>query len=150
MSVAISVFSLGFTKKTAEQFFALLRNNQVKTVLDVRLNNVSQLAGFAKRDDLRFFLREVGNIDYVAMPDWAPTDGLMKQFKNGDIVAERFQDDFWALLAQRNIERDVPLSLLEHGCLLCSEHEPHQCHRRLVLEYLQQHANLNLHITHLL
>ncbi len=80
MSAAISVFSLGFTKKTAEQFFALLRDNRVKTVLDVRLNNVSQLAGFAKRDDLRFFLRGVGNIDYVAMPDWAPTDGLMKQF----------------------------------------------------------------------
>ena len=150
MSAAISVFSLGFTKKTAEQFFALLRDNQVKTVLDVRLNNVSQLAGFAKRDDLRFFLHEIGNIDYVAMPDWAPTDGLMKQFKNGDIVAERFQDDFWALLAQRNIERDVSLSLLEHGCLLCSEHEPHRCHRRLVLEYLQQHVDLNLHITHLL
>ena len=97
MSAAISVFSLGFTKKTAEQFFALLRDTQIKTVLDVRLNNVSQLAGFAKRDDLRFFLREVGNIDYVAMPDWGPTDGLMKQYKNGYLAAERFQDDFWTL-----------------------------------------------------
>ena len=145
-----TVCTLGFTQKSASQFFALLRSAQVKTVLDVRLNNVSQLAGFAKRDDLRFFLREVGNIDYVAMPDWAPTDGLMKQYKNGDIAAAQFQDEFWALLAQRNVERDVPRRLLEHGCLLCSEHEPHQCHRRLVLEYLQQHTDLNLHITHLL
>ena len=150
MSEAMTVFSLGFTKKNAEQFFHLLRANHVKTVLDVRLNNVSQLAGFAKRDDLAFFLREVANIDYVAMPDWAPTESLMKQYKSGDIGTERFEDDFMALMAQRNIERDVPRALLEHGCLLCSEHEPHQCHRRLVLQYLQQHSDLNWDIRHLL
>ena len=150
MSEAMTVFSLGFTKKNAEQFFHLLRSNQVKTVLDVRLNNVSQLAGFAKRDDLAFFLREVANIEYVAMPDWAPTESLMKQYKSGDIGTERFEDDFMALMAQRNIERDVPHALLEHGCLLCSEHEPHQCHRRLVLQYLQQHSDLNWDIRHLL
>lgn len=95
MSVAISVFSLGFYQENRRAILALLRNNQVKTVLDVRLNNVSQLAGFAKRDDLRFFLREVGNIDYGharCFHRWL--DEAIQEWR--DIAAAQFQDDFGA------------------------------------------------------
>ena len=149
MSAAISVFSLGFPKKTAEQFFALLRNNQVKTVLDVRLNNVSQLAGFTKRDDLPFFLRELCDADYVHVPDWAPTTALLKPYKQGDISWQAYEDGFLNLMSQRHIEKNLPPALLQNACLLCSEHLPHQCHRRLVIEYLNQHSQLGLTVKHL-
>ncbi|EOK5763216.1 DUF488 domain-containing protein [Vibrio fluvialis] len=149
MQSAVETFTIGFTQKKAETFFNLVKLNNVKIMIDVRLNNVSQLSGFAKRDDLRFFLEELCNTKYVHMPELAPTKELLNPYKKGDMSWERYEDGFLNLMANRNIEKYVTPSLLEHGCLLCSEHNPHLCHRRLVVEYLNKHSDFNLSVKHL-
>jgi uncharacterized protein (DUF488 family) len=134
----MKVFTIGFTKKSAQQFFETLRRSGAKRVVDVRLNNVSQLAGFAKRDDLKFFLKEVCGMDYVHTPDLAPTQEMLDEYKKlkGDwqIYEKRFLD----LMEKRKIEERIPKEVLAEGCLLCSEDKPHHCHRRLVADYLRQ------------
>lgn len=144
----MKVFTIGFTKKNARQFFETLRKSGTKRVVDVRLNNVSQLAGFAKRDDLKFFLKEVCDIDYVHVPDLAPTKEMLDEYKKlkGDwnIYEKRFLD----LMEKRRIEERIPKEVIAEGCLLCSEDKPHHCHRRLVAEYLKQHWG-DLDISHL-
>ncbi|MCR9902069.1 DUF488 domain-containing protein [Vibrio alginolyticus] len=145
----MKIYTIGFTKKTAESFFGYLNSSGIKTLIDVRLNNTSQLSGFAKRDDLKFFLKELCETNYVHMPELAPTKEILKPYQNKEISWESYEDKFLNLMAQRNIEKQLPSSLLDHGCLLCSEHEPHFCHRRLVVEYLNKTTNLNLHVKHL-
>ncbi|EJG1821193.1 DUF488 domain-containing protein [Vibrio parahaemolyticus] len=145
----MKIYTIGFTKKTAESFFGYLSSSNIKTLIDVRLNNTSQLSGFAKRDDLRFFLKELCDADYVHIPELAPTKKILKPYQNKEISWERYEDMFLNLMAQRNIEKLISTSLLDQGCLLCSEHEPHFCHRRLVVEYLNQVTNLNLDVKHL-
>ena len=144
----MKVFTIGFTKKTAREFFETLRRSGTKRIVDVRLNNVSQLAGFAKRDDLKFFLKEVCNMDYVHVPDLAPTQEMLDEYKKlkGDwgIYEKRFLD----LMEKRRIENHIPKELVAESCLLCSEDKPHHCHRRLVAEYLHRHWG-DLDITHL-
>lgn len=145
----MNVYTIGFTKKNAETFFKFLRASNVKTLIDVRLNNVSQLAGFAKKDDLRFFLRELCSAEYVHVPDLTPTKEILDPYKDGKMTWEVYEDKFMNLMAQRNIEKSIKPALLDQGCLLCSEHEPHQCHRRLVVEYLSKTTDLNLTVKHL-
>ena len=145
----MEVFTIGFTKKNAEHFFNFLRVSEVKTLVDVRLNNVSQLSGFAKRDDLKFFLNELCGIEYVHSPELAPTKELLSAYKKGSMTWEKYEDKFLNLMAQRSIERTIKPSLLDHGCLLCSEHEPHLCHRKLVIHYLNEHSDLDLKVKHL-
>ena len=149
MSSTIDIYTIGFTKKSAETFFNFLRHSNVKTLIDVRLNNISQLAGFAKRDDLKFFLNELCGAEYIHSPELAPTKDILDAYKKGDISWEVYEDKFLNLMGQRSIERSIKPILLDHSCLLCSEHEPHLCHRRLVIEYLNQHSNLNLKVKHL-
>ncbi|MFN0137196.1 MAG: DUF488 family protein [Phycisphaerae bacterium] len=132
-------FTIGFTETTAEDFFRLLNDAGVKRVVDVRLNNTSQLAGFSKRDDLRFFLREVGGIEYVQIPELAPTQGILDAYRKHKGSWSVYEQEFNALIAKRGIEKIVPRDTVDLGCLLCSEKQPHQCHRRLVAEYLQKH-----------
>lgn len=145
----MDIYTIGFTQKNAEKFFKFLRDSGVKTLVDVRLNNVSQLAGFAKKDDLKFFLRELCGAEYVHSPELAPTKNILNAYKKGEIPWSVYEDKFLNLMAQRNIEKSIKSELLDHGCLLCSEHEPHFCHRRLVVEYLNEHSNLNLKVKHL-
>lgn len=145
----MNIYTIGFTQKKAETFFQFLKQSEVKTLIDVRLNNVSQLAGFAKRDDLKFFLRELCGAEYVHMPELAPTKEILNPYKKGDMSWEKYEDQFMNLMAKRNIERLVNPSVLDHGCLLCSEHEPHLCHRRLVVEYLNDNADFDLKVKHL-
>ncbi len=145
----MDIYTIGFTKKNAETFFNFLKGANVKTLIDVRLNNVSQLAGFAKRDDLKFFLNELCGADYVHSPELAPTKDILNAYKKGDMPWDVYEDKFLNLMGQRNIERSIKPVLLDHGCLLCSEHEPHLCHRRLVIEYLNQHSDLDLKVRHL-
>jgi len=144
----MKVFTIGFTKKSARQFFDMLRNSGAKRVVDVRLNNVSQLAGFAKRDDLAFFLKEVCGMNYVHAPDLAPTQEMLDEYKklkgDWDTYAKRFVD----LMEKRKIEERIPKEVVAEGCLLCSEDKPHHCHRRLVAEYFKQHWG-DLDISHL-
>ena len=145
----MSIYTIGFTKKNAETFFGFLQSANIKTLIDVRLNNVSQLAGFAKRDDLKFFLRELCRAEYVHLPDLAPTNTILNAYKKGDMSWEIYEDKFLNLMSQRNVERIVKPELLDEGCLLCSEHEPHLCHRRLVVDYLNETTDLDLDVKHL-
>lgn len=145
----MDIYTIGFTQKNAEKFFKFLRISGVKTLIDVRLNNVSQLAGFAKKDDLKFFLRELCGAEYVHSPELAPTKDILNAYKKGEMPWNVYEDKFLNLMAQRNVEKSIKSELLNHGCLLCSEHEPHFCHRRLVVEYLNEHSNLNLKVKHL-
>lgn len=149
MDNQVDVYTIGFTKKNAETFFNFIRTSKINTLLDVRLNNVSQLAGFAKRDDLKFFLKELCNTDYVHTPELAPTKDMLNAYKKGEMSWDKYEDKFLNLMSQRQIEKSIKPALLDHGCLLCSEHDPHLCHRRLVVEYLNENSDLNLKVKHL-
>ena len=131
------LFTIGFTRKSAREFFEKLRDAGVKRVVDVRLNNVSQLAGFSKRDDLQYFLEKVVEIDYVHLPLLAPTQEMLDEYRKQKGGWGRYEERFLELMAERRIEKELDPALLDQGCLLCSEDRPHQCHRRLVAEYLQ-------------
>jgi uncharacterized protein (DUF488 family) len=143
-----TLYTLGFTKKDAEQFFTLLLRADVRTVIDVRLNNVSQLAGFAKRNDLAFFLRKICDCTYLHLQELAPTKELLDSFKHSNISWAQYERSFNGLLATRHTERYIEELDLDHACLLCSEDTPEHCHRRLVAEYLARH-NSNIDIRHL-
>ena len=132
----MKIFTIGFTKKTAEQFFILLDRPDLKRVVDIRLNNNSQLAGFAKSGDLRFFLQRVVGKAHVHLPQMAPSADMLTNFRNSKGGWAAYERDFIALMKQRRVEETVPMALLDGGCLLCSEATPEQCHRRLVAEYL--------------
>lgn len=134
----MKVFTIGFTKTTAEGFFTRLQHKGIKQLVDVRLNNVSQLAGFAKKDDLRYFLQAICGIGYVHQPTLAPTKEMLDQYKKIGGAWQDYEKQFLDLMAERKIEQTIPKAALEHVCLLCSEDKPHHCHRRLVVEYLQQ------------
>ena len=133
----MKIFTIGFAKKNAEEFFSLLTRNDVERIVDIRLNNVSQMAAFTKKNDLKYFLREIAGIDYVHLPILAPSKELLDDFRKGKDW-DRFEEQFRALISERNPLREVEDSLfLEKACcLLCSEPEAKSCHRRLVAEYL--------------
>lgn len=145
----MNIYTIGFTKKNAATFFSFLRSSKTERLIDVRLNNVSQLAGFAKRDDLQFFLKELCNAEYVHAPDLAPTKELLNAYKKGDLTWLNYEHEFLDLIAKRRVEKAFSASDLKNSCLLCSEHEPHFCHRRLVVEYINETTNLNLAVKHL-
>jgi uncharacterized protein (DUF488 family) len=142
------VFTIGFTKTSAEGFFTRLQRAGVSRVLDVRLNNVSQLAGFAKRDDLRYLLRTIAGIDYVHGPELAPTHDMLNAYRKSGGQWEEYERRFVDLIASRHIERSLPMELVDGACLLCSEDKPDHCHRRLVAEYLRDMWD-GLEIVHL-
>jgi uncharacterized protein (DUF488 family) len=135
----VKVFTIGFTKKTAKRFFELLRASGCKRVVDVRLNNVSQLAGFAKKDDLAYFLEEICGIGYVHVPALTPTQEILEQYRKQHGDWHTYETRFLELMKQRRIEETIPEETIADGCLLCSEDQPHYCHRRLVAQYLGQH-----------
>ena len=144
----MKIFTIGFTKKTAEQFFTLLDRPDIKRVVDIRLNNSSQLAGFTKSEDLRFFLRRVIGKDYVHLPQLAPTADILKAYRDGKGDWACYERDFLALMEERRVEEAVSMDLIGGGCLLCSEATPEHCHRRLVAEYLLDRVP-DIEITHL-
>ena len=135
----MKINTIGFTKKNAEKFFGLIKRSGTKRVVDVRLNNVSQLAGFAKRDDLVFFLKALCDIDYVHLPDLAPTQDMLNDYRKNHKDWDRYKREFLDLMEKRGIESTITRELIADSCLLCSEDKPHHCHRRLVAEYLSDH-----------
>ena len=135
----MNLFTIGFTGKNAEKFFGLLRASGAKRLVDVRLNNVSQLAGFAKKKDLAFFVKELCGMEYSHLPELAPTQDILDEFKKNKGDWAVYERKFLELMRSRQIEKTVPRNLIEAGCLLCSEDKPHHCHRRLVAEYLKEH-----------
>jgi uncharacterized protein (DUF488 family) len=144
----ILLFTIGFTKKSAERFFGLLMDKGIKRIIDIRLNNISQLAGYAKLEDLRYFLRKIGNIEYVHEPKLAPSKEILTAFRKHEITWESYQNEFRALLVQCVAEKVLAREQIHMGCLLCSEAEHDQCHRRLVAEYFKSHHK-GLKVVHL-
>jgi uncharacterized protein (DUF488 family) len=137
----VEIYTIGFTKTTAEHFFARLARAGIKRLLDVRLNNQSQLAGFAKRDDLAFFLRELCAAEYEHAPLLTPTQDMLDAYKKRrDVSWSEYEQRFLDLMSERSIERHLePAEFETPTVLLCSEATPDHCHRRLVVEYLVSH-----------
>lgn len=133
------VYTIGFTKKSARRFFEILRNSGAKRIIDIRLNNVSQLAGFTKKDDLAYFLKEICGIEYVHLPELAPSQEILDGYKKEGGDWKKYEARFLSLMSQRHIEDRIPRDVIADGCLLCSEDKPEFCHRRLVAEYFKQH-----------
>jgi uncharacterized protein (DUF488 family) len=135
----VIIYTIGFTKKTAEQFFETLRNSGAKRLIDVRLNNASQLAGFAKRQDLSYFLAKICGMEYLHLPSLAPTKEMLAEYRKSRGAWPDYEQKFLGLMRERKIEQEVSRDLIADGCLLCSEDKAQHCHRRLVAEYLQGH-----------
>ena len=135
----MKIFTIGFTRKSARRFFGLLHSSGAKRIVDVRLNNVSQLAGFAKKDDLAYFLQAICGMEYVHRSELAPTREMLDDYKKHNGDWSTYERRFLALMTQRRIERTLSRDFLADGCLLCSEDTPTHCHRRLVAEYLDRH-----------
>lgn len=144
----MKIYTIGFTKKSAKFFFTKLRDAGITKVIDVRLNNVSQLAGFAKRDDLIFFLSELCACEYIHLPEWAPTKEILDSYKKKKIDWSEYVFSFSKLIDERKIEKKFSAEELNNACLLCSESTPEQCHRRLVAEYLKEKFD-NIELYHL-
>lgn len=134
----VQLYTIGFTKKNAQTFFSKLRKAGVLRLIDIRLNNVSQLAGFAKRDDLVFFLKEICNCEYRYIPKFAPTKEILGAYKKKQIDWTEYERRFSKLIKDRKIETLITAKELNNSCFLCSEPTPEQCHRRLVAEYFKE------------
>ena len=135
----MKIHTIGFTKKSAEQFFEKIRRAGVKRVVDTRLHNTSQLAGFAKGEDLRYFLREMQVAEYSQEPLLAPSDEILDAFKKGRMNWSEYENCYRELIANRRVEERLDPTRMDDACLLCSEDKPHHCHRRLAAEYLRDH-----------
>ena len=145
----VDVSTIGFTKTTAERFFDRIRTAQVRNVMDVRLHNTSQLAGFAKSEDLAFFLKNLCGAEYSHKPILAPTDDMLKAYKKDKGDWRVYENSFLSLMSGRRIEERFKPEVFDQACLLCSEDKPHHCHRRLVVEYLNSKWGSVLSVKHL-
>lgn len=136
------LYTIGFTQKSAKKFFNLLKNNKIDVVIDIRLNNTSQLAGFSKYPDIDYFLNDLLNIKYIHDPKLSPTEIILKDYKEKKISWDEYTNRFNELMGQRNIEQYIQEKYNDcrsiKYCLLCSENEPEQCHRSLVSNYFRK------------
>ncbi len=142
------IYTIGFTKKSAFQFFETLRRSGVARVVDVRLNNVSQLAGFAKKQDLSYFLEQISGTQYKHAPLLAPTQQMLDAYKKHKGSWDEYERKFLQLMRDRHIETIWGDQLRDGDCLLCSEDSPEHCHRRLVAEYFATYRD-DIEIHHL-
>ena len=136
----MKIYTIGYTKKPAEEFFDLLESHGIERVLDVRLRNTSQLAGFSKKQDLEYFLRRLLCIEYYHFESLAPTPEIRKAYQESEMDWELYVKEFYGLLEERKVldTLDRDFFAEKSCCLLCSEPTPDHCHRRLVAEYLQK------------
>jgi len=134
----MKLYTIGFTQKSAEYFFSALQRAGVRRILDVRLHNVSQLAGFTKREDLRYFARAICRAEYLHLPDLAPSEELFHARKRENMNWKAYEKRFLDLMERRAIEGKLAPETADQGCLLCTEVDPRHCHRRLVAEYLEE------------
>ncbi|WP_129690757.1 DUF488 family protein [Gottfriedia acidiceleris] len=137
----MNITTIGFSKKSLRTFSSLLQQNNVTHLIDTRLHNTSQLAGYAKKDDLHFVM-DLLNIQYTHDTDLAPTEELLKAIKKKEVSWNDFEKDFFSLIQNRKIETKIN-DFISNGvpCFLCSEEKPHHCHRKLVVEYLREFDN---------
>ena len=143
------MYTIGFAGKSAEKFFELLTSKGVKKIVDTRINKASQLAGYAKGSDLEFFAKEIGGMSYEHNLDLAPTKELLTRYKGEKITWEEYEIEYLNLLDMRKIATKTDIEKLHENCLLCSEHTPEKCHRRLLAEYLK-HVKNDIEIVHLI
>ena len=138
----MKIYTIGFTKKSAELFFETIKSNNIQTLIDVRLNNKSQLAGFAKGTDLAYFLEKICGVDYYYEPQFAPTKELLDQWHKQSITWNEYTETYNNILESRRAERifEVRYKNVGNVCFLCSEATPEDCHRRLLAEYLSDHC----------
>ena len=137
----MKIYTIGFTQKSAAEFFELLRANQIQRLVDIRINPVGQLAGFAKQGDLPYFLEHLADgCSYIHLPELAPTKEILKEYR-ADKDWARYQVRFQKLMNERGIPDELDQAGFENltSCLLCSEATPEQCHRRLVANRLAAH-----------
>ena len=148
----MKIYTIGFTQKNAETFFGLLKENGVKTLIDVRLNHTSQLAAFTKGDDLKFFLNEIAGIGYIHDILLAPTEDLLKRYKKGETTWDEYEREFAVIMRERKIGEHIKTAYADIAapvCLLCSEATPEHCHRRLVADIFAEvfpHSGI-IHLT---
>ena len=146
----ITLYTIGFTKKSAEQFFNLLRDNGVKQLVDVRISNGSQLSGFAKGKDLEFFVKEICHIPYKHITDFSPTKELLDKWHKQVVTWKEYEDIYTSMLKERDILRKYGVRQFDGTCFLCSEETTENCHRRLLAEYMKKHSAEEVKIVHLL
>lgn len=153
MNLKLKLYTIGFTKKDARKFFGLLKDNNIRMVLDIRLNNISQLAGYTKGKDLEFFLKEFLEIEYVHDISLAPTKEILDGYKKCMITWQEYEEEYIKLLGVRNLKDKLDKEYknnFDSICLLCSESTADHCHRRLAAEYLVNlYPELNIQIIHL-
>ncbi len=146
----ITLYTIGFTKKSAEKFFSLLKKADVKKIVDIRINNASQLAGFAKGSDLQFFVKAILGAEYIHITDLSPTKELLKSYQDKEIDWAGYVRIFSNLLKERHIKDKYKVEDFDNCCFLCTEDTPEQCHRRLVVEYFRDNnPDKDVRIVHL-
>ena len=145
------IYTIGYTGKTAEEFFTLLQNSSANKIIDVRLHNTSQLAGFSKQNDLQFFLKKILNWNYYTAPILAPSENILFNYKHKKITWKDYEVQYSDLLNKRKNEiLDTLIKIpFENSVLLCSEKLPDCCHRRLAAEYLNKISDYSFEIIHL-
>ena len=142
----IKIFTIGYAGKNAREFFLILKQAGIRKVIDVRLYNTSQLAGFTKKQDIEYFLQAIVGADYIHMPIMAPTKQLLNDYKKGLISWQQYEKQFNSIIAQRQIEKRLIPQGMDMSCFLCSEATADNCHRRLITEYLAKHwQNISIH-----
>lgn len=141
------LYTIGFSQKSAEDFFKTLKSNNVIRLIDIRLNNKSQLAGFTNVKHLSYFLK-IHDIEYLYRPDFAPSKELLNGYKNKSISWQEYEIEYSKILIQRNIIEKIDWNIFKDSVLLCSEQTAEQCHRRLLAEYLAQKKS-DIKIKHL-
>ncbi|MBW2090274.1 MAG: DUF488 domain-containing protein [Deltaproteobacteria bacterium] len=143
----MNLYTIGFSQKSAEEFFKILKSNNVTRLIDIRLNNKSQLAGFTNVKHLPYFLK-IHDIEYLYRPDFAPTKELLNGYKNKSISWKEYKIGYNKIIVQRNIIEKIDWNIFNNSVLLCSEPTAEQCHRRLLAEYLAQNKS-EIKIKHL-
>lgn len=146
----MQIFTIGFTKLSAKKFFSTLSNNKIELLIDIRLNNTSQLAGFSKGEDLDFFLHELCKIEYRHDIVFAPSADILDDYKKKKISWQEYESRYIELMKKRNATDHFFEKYSEYNriCLLCSEPVANMCHRRLLAEELQK-ANPSISIMHI-
>lgn len=145
----LAIYTIGYTKKTAEEFFTLLKKSGAKHLVDIRLHNTSQLSGFTKRNDLKYFLKKLIDMEYYWLPEFAPNESILKEYRKTKDW-DKYALSYLELIKSRQPENTIALKLLEEGAvLLCSEPKADRCHRRLAAEYLAKLNVTNTRIIHL-
>ena len=136
----MTIFTVGFTQKSAREFFELIKRNKIELLVDVRLNNQSQLAGFSKGKDLEYFLKEIANCEYEHQLLYAPTKELLDDYKKKKIDWDTYTEVFNGLIEKRDMKTHFEKNYLKRNnvVLLCSEAVPDMCHRRLIAEAMEK------------